>query len=234
MLKPVNRFRKEKKDGSWVWEFENLEPSLADDMEIEAVPHINSRGSRLRPGASNESGEWPNGKDRVDYIERNDRWLMAHTNYTVKASSTLPPDGDLRYGAGNINDDDWENAWSEGAAGPGRGEWLEIRPEVAKPLAALKLHPGYGKTEELFRANARPKRIKVELNGEHSFTAEVPDRSNWREWCWIPIHGYDKPVKVLKITFEDVREGTRFDDMCVSGLQLVVKLNKEPKTGPVR
>ena len=38
VLKPVNRF---KKDGdNWVWDFENLEPTMADDLEIEASPEI--------------------------------------------------------------------------------------------------------------------------------------------------------------------------------------------------
>jgi len=235
VIKPVNRFHK-CEDGSWVWEFENLEPTLADDIEVEAVPEINSYGYRMRPGVGKDTGEWPKAKDRVTYIKRKEQWFMGHCNYTAKASSTLPPDGNLRYDAGNVNDEDWQNAWAEGAPGPGRGEWLEIRPEVPKPLAAIKLLPGYAKNKKLFYANARPKTVKVELNGEHSFTAELPDLVEWKTWKWqrIPIRGYDKPVKTIKLTFEDVWNGTLYQDLCVSGVKLVVKLDKKPEVTPAR
>jgi len=214
IIKPVNRF---KKDGeAWVWEFKNLEPTLADDLEIEAVPEINSYA---RVNRDKTPTEW------TTYIDRGGSWFMAHRNYAAKASSTLPPDGERRYNVANLNDDYWNHAWSEGAPGPGIGEWLEIRPKVPKPLVALRILPGYARPEKLFKANARPKKIKVELNGEYSFTASVKDK---RAWQWIPVRGYGKPVKLVKITFEDVWEGSRYEDLCVTGLALVVKLDKKP------
>ena len=228
VIKPVNRFHKNK-DDSWVWEFENLEPTLADDIEVEAVPKFSSYGYRLRLGAKKDESR--DVKNRADYIHRRGRWLMEHRNYTATASSTLPPDKNNRYDVGNLNDDDWQNAWAEGAPGPGRGEWIKIRPEVPKPLAAIKLRSGYSKSKELFFANARPKTVKVELNGEYSFTAELPKpiEREWRHWHRIPVHGYNKPVKTVKLTFEDVWKGTRYDDLCISGLDLVVELDKKPK-----
>jgi len=208
IIKPVNRF---KKNGhSWVWKFQDLEPTLADDIVVEAVPTIEFMHA---------------------YRKIRGKWTMTHENYTVKASSTLPPDQHHSYYPAELNDSVRDNAWSEGAPGPGIGEWLEIRPKVAKPLTAIKMHPGYRETEELFQSNARPKRIKVILNGDHSFTADIPDKN---AWCWIPVRNYDKPVKTIKIVFEDVWKGTHFEDMCVSEIALVAKLDKKPKLGPVR
>lgn len=213
VLKPVNRFKKEGSD--WVWNFENLEPTLADDLEIEAKPSEHS---------------YP-GDEGTRYIERNERWTMAHTNYRVKASSTLPPEDGHNYDATEIQRF-WPNGmWSEGANGPGVGEWLEMEPAVPRPLVAINMLPGCQKSDALFKANARPKKILVELNGEHQFAVEVPDLMDSYE---IPIKAYAKPVKKIRLTFQEVYPGNRFEDLCVSGVSLHVRLDKKPKIQPTR
>lgn len=213
VIKPVNRF---KKDGeNWVWIFENLEPTLADDLEIEATPEI--RGHH--------------GPGEVRYVERGGQWLMSHTNYEVRASSALPPANGVTYEAANIKKCWSDETWSEGAQGPGTGEWLELKPVAPKPLAAIGILPGYFKSDELFQANARPKKILVRLNDEQPFSADIP---NSKEVCRIPIRGYAKPVKEIRLTFQEVWPGTRFEDLCVSGVRLEVKLDRKPKIEPVR
>ena len=155
----------------------------------------------------------------------------AHIKNFTLILSTLAPDGEISYAVTNLNDDDPDNAWAEGKPGPGVGEWLELRPEVAKPLRAILMKPGYQKSEELFRNNARPKKVKVILNGEHSFTADVPDK---KAECVIPVHSYAKPVSVIKLIFEEVWPGAKFEDLCVSGVRLEVKLDKKPNLPSVR
>jgi hypothetical protein len=222
VLKPVNRFKKE--GDSWVWSFENLEPALADDLEIEAASEANTYGRSL----SDDGGfDGP----QATYIEKGGKWSMAHSNFSVTASSTLPPDGSLTYSADHVKKFWGDEAWSEGAAGPGTGEWLELKPQIAKPLIAISLLPGYCKSDELFKANARPKKILIELNGEHRFHADILDSP---DECEIPVKGYAKPVKSVKITFEDVWKGTQHEDLCISGVQLHVRLDKKPKIQPSR
>ncbi len=217
VIKPVNRFKKV--GNNWVWEFEDLEPTLADDLEIQAQPAM---GSRPVSYAKNDGSR---------YVSRGDRWTMSHVNYQVSASSTLSASDNHSYAAANVKRVDREHAWCEGADGAGVGEWLELKPAVAKQLANIEMEPGYSKSEELFRANARPKKVKVDLNGEHSFTAAVPDDM---ATCWIPIRGYDKPVKTIRLTFLEVWPGEKFEDLCVSGIRLHVRLDKKPKLEPVR
>jgi len=214
VLKPLNRFHKQGE--AWVWDFENLEPTLADDLVIDPVPAVD----RI----------WEDSKS-VTYVHRGGDWSMEHHNYKATASSVKPPEGDLNYAVANLNDGDPNNAWCAGKPGPGVGEWLELRPEVAKPLRSLVLLPGYQKSEELFRANARPKRVKVILNDEHTFSADVPDK---RARCTIPVPGYAKPVRVVKLIFEEVWPGGKFEDLCVSGVELEVKLDKKPFITPRR
>ena len=213
VLKPVNRFKREGEN--WVWNFENLEPTLADDLEIQAQPEINEH----------------NGGEAIRYIERGDRWLMSHTNYQIKASSFLPAEGDHSYEPEKVRNFWGDDAWCEGVKGSGVGEWLELTPAVPKPLNAIEIEPGMTKTEELFKANARPKKVLVELNGEKRFTVEIRDS---KDVYRIPIPDYSKPVKKIRLTFQEVWPGTRFEDLCVSGIRLQVRLDKKPKIEPVR
>ncbi len=223
ILKPVNRFRKE--GVRWVRDFENLEPSLADDIEIEARPAVNEYSEYLGKDAGHSKLHL-----YATFVERRKQWSMLHSNYLVKASSTLPGDGDIHYHAENIREH-WEgNAWSEGAPGPGAGAWLELTPAVPKPLLGIRMKPGYQK-EGLFKANARPKKIRVELNGEHRFDADIPDVE---EETAIPVSGYSKPVRKIRMTFTEVYAGSRFDDLCVTGVRLHVRLDKKPNVQPAR
>lgn len=214
VLKPVSRFKQEGEN--WVWNFENLEPTLADDIEIEARPEIRGHHS------SDETSR---------YIERGSRWFISHRNYEIQASSTLPPADGHSYDAGNLKGLGDDRVWSEGAKGSGAGEWLELKPVAPKPLAAVEIWPGFARSEALFQANARPKKIMVTLNGEHQFSADIPDAMDSHR---IPIRGYTKPVKTIRLTFQEVWPGKKFEDLCISGIWLHVKLDKKPKLEPVR
>jgi len=213
VLKPVNRFKKE--DGNWVWNFENLEPTLADDFEVEASPKIHNH----------------NNTESTRYVERGSQWLISHTNYEVRASSELAPADGHTYEVSKIKNFWGNETWSEGKPGAGVGEWLELKPVAPKPLAAIEIQPGFAKSDDLFQANARPKKIRVELNEGHSFKVDVPDS---KDVLRVPIIGYTKPVNKIRLTFEEVWPGTKFEDLCVSGVRLEVKLDKKPKLEPVR
>ncbi len=207
VLKPVNRF---KRDGlNWVWNFEDLEPTMADDLEIESSP-----------GRISYYG---------DYSEENGHWMMTHSNYHVKASSTLPPEGTVKFVAANIKGND--NPWCEGAKGPGIGEWLELEPVEPKPLTAISMTPGYARDQKLFEANGRPRKMLVELNGEHRFTVDVPDS---RDEVEFPVLNYRKPVKKIRLTFIEVWPGNRFEDLCITHVSLHVRLDKKPVLPPCR
>ncbi|MFU8893014.1 MAG: NADase-type glycan-binding domain-containing protein [Luteolibacter sp.] len=229
VIKPVNRF---KKDGDrWIWNFKDLEPTLDDDLEIECQPAVNIYQSQ---STIPDRYDVPNHL-RADYIDRGGRWSMIHSNYQVKASSTLAPEGEYRYDATNIRDVWEDNAWSEGAKGNGVGEWLELTPAAAKPLIDIRIKPGYQKTTDrgldLFTANARPKNVRVELNGEHRFDVEIQDRE---EEVVIPVRGYDKAVRKIRLTFTEVYPGELFDDMCVTTVRLHARLDREPQIQPER
>jgi len=210
VIKPVNRFRKEGRN--WVWEFTDLEPTFDDDFEVEAQPETSSY--------SENDGS---------YIQRGERWTLAHANYEVRASSTLTPEGEHTYGAENLKQ--WK-AWAEGAPGPGIGEWIECKPAVPKPLAAISFEPGFStEDKKLYRANARPKIVRLELNGEHAVTMEVPDSPEEFRYA---IEGYGKAVKAVRLTFEEVWPGDHFEDLCLRKFRLHVGLDRKPEIRQAR
>lgn len=214
VIKPVNRFKKE--GDNWVWEFSELEPTLADDFEVEAQPEFSSY-TRFEEDKA------------TTFAKRNDRWTMVHSNYAIRASSTLPPQGEFTYDAENLKL--WD-AWAEGAKGPGIGESLELKPVVPKPLVAISFDPGLdGHDEKRYVNNARPKKVKLELNGEHTATLDVPDSPE--EFRFV-IEGYDKPAEKIRLTFEEVWPGKKHEDLCLRNLRLHVALDQKPEVRPAR
>lgn len=224
LIKPVNRFKKQ--GTRWIWEFRDLEPTLADDFEAECRPAVDTYYGRTPDGGFAHGED----KKRVDFVARGDKWSMLHSNYQITASSTLKPGDGMTYDAAHLKEARSENTWSEGAAGPGVGEWLEIVPEQAKPLSEILIKPGYQKGD-LFEANARPKKVKVELNGKHVFVANVADL---KEEVSIPVTGYDDPVRKIRMTFTEVHPGSKYEDLCVSSIRLHAILDKKPKLAPSR
>lgn len=214
VIKPVNRFRKEGKN--WVWEFSELEPTLADDFEVEAQPEVSTytRFEEEKPST---------------FVKRGERWTLAHANYGIVASSTLAPQGEYTYAAENLKL--WD-AWAEGAKGPGIGEWLELKPVVPKPLVAISFDPGLDPNDaERYANNARPRKVRLELNDEHTVTLDVPDSPEELRYV---VAGYDKPVSKVRLTFEEVWPGKKHEDLCLRNLRLHVALDEKPEVHPAR
>lgn len=106
-------------------------------------------------------------------------WQLAKADpgsFSRWATSILPPPGDRQQPKGGSHraydewtctyapyravDDDPETAWCEAAEGAGVGELMlaHIRPEEA-----LLVRPGFAKSEELFHANNRPKKLRISV-----------------------------------------------------------------------
>lgn len=219
VLKPAKRFARQ--GNAWVWEFENLEPTLADDLEIQAAPGGSTSTTYVdeRRGKDDVRDALPDDAVRSTWIERGGRWFLEHQNFRARASSELAAGA-----ANNVRDDDYNTEWIEAAPGPGVGEWLEVRPEFPKPLSAVTLYFRDGPS------NPVPKKIRVELNGEHRFTEEVPERGLLR----FPVLGYTKPVKTMRIIFEEVRPGEQTEEAGISKVLLEAVSARKPKLGPAK
>jgi hypothetical protein len=88
--------------------------------------------------------------------------------------------------------------------------------------------PGYkGENKELWGKNNRVAEMEVTLNGEHTFTAKIPDEKFAQPYP-IPVRGYSKPVDNVKLTIKGVHRGSAARDTCISAVDLRAKLSKKP------
>lgn len=150
-------------------------------------------------------------------------------NVNVNASSTLKPHGKYSYSASNVQDLNRENAWVEGTEGNGIGEYIEIEQNclIASPeyktdigFTELCIVNGYAATEKNWAENNRVKEFKMYFNDKYITTIVLEDTIKQQ---YIDISQFNLKVQngeTAKFKFEinDVYEGTKYDDTCVTGL----------------
>ena len=212
IVAPRERFKRQ--GDQWAWSFSGLEPTLADDITIRAVPAYN--------------GYLVYGDGRR-YVERRQSWGLRTQSYKATASSTLPRGKTRDYGAQHLADERFQAPWAEGVPGLGVGEWVELSPTRSVPLIALEIAPGFsspGDGRKLFEANGSPTRVEIILNEEHAFIATLGDQPRSQ---LIPILGYTKPVSRIRITIREARPGTKYGDTCISSVALYERLAKAPE-----
>jgi hypothetical protein len=95
-----------------------------------------------------------------------------------KSSSDLdrvnPFEGVGKYEAFNLIDRDPNTAWVEGVKGNGVGEYAFISMGAFFP-DSIKIRNGYQKTQELYNANSRPKKLKISFYTGYYFDGDVTE-----------------------------------------------------------
>jgi hypothetical protein len=226
--KPEERFRKIS-DTQYEWEFENLKPSLADDIRI--VAH--SKYDKYPTGYSEEDFQ-----RHASYVLREHQYFLDHTDYDAAASSTLAAQGKHNYDVVNIKGDpsrEIQSPWAEGVEGDGIGESITLNVKRPLPLYGILLRPGYYDydNKDPWWKNNRVAALEITLNDEHSFTETIPDE-RFDEPYLIRVRGYTKPVNKIKLTIKGVHRGTQFHDTCISLVELRAALANKPEIKPAR
>ena len=168
--KPKERFQKIN-DTHYEWTFENLEPTLADDIRITA----HSKYDRYPTGYSEEDRS-----HHGSYILREHQYFLDHTDYDATASSTLAAQGKHNYDVVNIMGDptrEVQSPWAEGVEGDGIGESITLNVKRSLPLYGILIQPGYYDYDdkEPWLKNNRVAALEITLNDEHTFTESIPD-----------------------------------------------------------
>ncbi|HLJ50486.1 MAG TPA: hypothetical protein VKU01_30950, partial [Bryobacteraceae bacterium] len=147
-LKPANRFKET--PAGLVWEFTNLSPTLADNIEISMNDKFNTVGvyDVENDGTQNS---W--------YSFEGDRYYLDFHGYIAKASSERKG-----YPVQNIADLIKATAWVADKSG---GTDESITLTLAKPahVDQLGIIPGYTKSKAIHFANNRIKDLEVSVNG---------------------------------------------------------------------
>jgi hypothetical protein len=221
--KPKDRFQKVS-DTHYEWTFENLKPTLADDIRV--VAH--SKYDSYPTGYSEEDR-----RHRGSYVLRDHQYFLDHTDYDPTASSTLTAQGKHNYDVVNIMGDptrEVQSPWAEGAEGDGIGESITLNVRRPLPLYGILLRSGYYDydNKDPWLKNNRVAALEITLNDEHTFTESIPDEHFERPYL-IRIRDYTKPVTKIKMVIKGVYRGTQFRDTCISFVELRAPLTKKPE-----
>jgi hypothetical protein len=251
ITKPKDRFKKVS-DTQFVWEFQNLKPTLADDMRIVVHPAYDSYPARGEFAVNYEDPKF-----RADYIIQKNRYFLDHTDYDAVASSTrkpepatspsptataseskeesapLEPESEPTFDVNNIKGVNSNGPWAEGVEGDGIGESINLTVHKPLPLDAIMIMPGYRSDDATsWTKNNRVAELEITLNGEHTFTATIPDEK-FNGLYPIPIRNYPKPVNTVNLVIKKVHPGTTHDT-CISRVELRAKLSQKPKIQAAR
>lgn len=144
-------------------------------------------------------------------------------DFDVSASSVLKQSG-YNYDPENLMDLNRSTCWSEGAAGNGVGESVMFTSTQENQLVrGIAIVPGYSKNSELFTKNGAPRTLLLEYSG--------PDTQGEMQKLTIGDYIYDSGTLYLdfeqaanisecKITILEVRDGSKYDDCCISEMFL--------------
>ncbi|MFP2905860.1 NADase-type glycan-binding domain-containing protein [Pyxidicoccus sp. 3LFB2] len=140
---------------------------------------------------------------------------------TVTASSVLVDAKDAgRYGPANLLDEDPGTLWAEGAKGSGAGAWVELGFPPNTPVHAFLVTPGNAKSAKLYKANARPRKAKLELKlvEGRRMAYELDFPRDFPAGGAIYVN-YERKFAVhsARLTVLTVWPGSRYPDLCLGG-----------------
>lgn len=144
--------------------------------------------------------------------------------FDVSASSTLEAAG-YNYDVSNLTDLDASTCWADGESGNGTGETITFSSGQAQIVRGLAVLPGYCKSEDLYTKNAAPSAVRIEYDGQTTeYTIDDADltyNSNDPMAGTVYIDfGQEIQISECKVTITGVRDGSKYDDCCISEMYL--------------
>lgn len=137
---------------------------------------------------------------------------ISNSSIFITASSQLSP----KYKAANVKDMDMNTVWAEGNNNDGSGEWLKIQLKEKEFVHNLILFPGHSKSNKLFKANNRIKKLELSFNGKKQiyFIKDIfiP--------AILPINSFTNGIK---ITILETYKGYKYNDLCIGEVMLTKK-----------
>jgi hypothetical protein len=132
---------------------------------------------------------------------------------SVKASTTLAPQGKYKYLASYVCDDDPTTAWVEGNADYGIGEFLEFNDWVPMGTGEISILNGYQSSKIAWENNSRVKKFKVSINGKEMCIIELGDVMGVQSFM-LPANSGGS----LRFTILEVYPGLKWKDTAISGI----------------
>lgn len=130
----------------------------------------------------------------------------------VCASSVLTPQSGNRYGPRNVFDGDPATAWVEAGPGDGQGQWIEYRFEWPMRVQSFEILAGYAKDRKAHVNNARPRELRVIVDGEFIETVRLDDTMELQRLR------LSEPVEAGRLRLQVVSSypGRKWQDLAIS------------------
>jgi murein DD-endopeptidase MepM/ murein hydrolase activator NlpD len=139
---------------------------------------------------------------------------------SVSASSHLPTDRWGQYQAWMATDGVLGTAWTEGVAGAGVGEWIELRFPETIEVYSIILDIGYDENADVFYKNNRIKRVTLVFSNGEQFELIFSDRRGMQEMPLVRAPGPNIETTSIKIVIEEVFPGWKYDDTCLAEIEV--------------
>jgi hypothetical protein len=155
-------------------------------------------------------------------------WYCGEGPKKVSASSYLKAQGTSTYEAKNAHDFNYKNAWVEGVAGYGIGEFLEYTfGATASRVTDIKIANGFVKSEAAWANNSRVKKLKMYVNNKPYAILNLKDERALQTFKVEPLGNANredfealqrKPDWTLTFEIMEVYKGLKYDDVVISEL----------------
>lgn len=112
--------------------------------------------------------------------------------------------------------------WVEGAKGYGINETISV--EFKNQIYGFSILNGYADIQnmKLFKENSRVKKLKVEdLTNKLEYTMTFEDK------VYFNYLELSKPSKSIKLTILDVYKGTKYQDTCITSVEVLEKASEK-------
>ncbi|MDE5939643.1 MAG: hypothetical protein K2H37_11235 [Lachnospiraceae bacterium] len=139
------------------------------------------------------------------------------------ATSELTDSGQS-YQAFAAVDGNKDTCWAEGVDGNGEGEFIKIKFTTTINLTEIYLLNGYMKNEDVYNKNGKIKRAELGFSDGTTLDADLQECSYQKaeDQTFSDCILLDKPISTdfLKITILEAEAGTKYDDICLSEIEL--------------
>lgn len=144
-------------------------------------------------------------------------WYCLTSPSNFSSSSFL--ESSEKYGSKNIHDFDLKTAWVEGNEDYGIGENIDITFEFSsgKPkITTVDIFNGYCKSESLWKANSRVKKLAFYANGELIGNFLLEDVYKKQRFKIGSLDGDENHKLVLTFKIVEVYKGEKYKDVAIS------------------
>ena len=150
------------------------------------------------------------------FYSGNCSWYCGGQIDSVTASSALAD----RYAAEKAHDFSIVTAWVEGVEGNGEGEYIKYAfPGTCPRITTVLIHNGYVKNWEVWRDNARVKRLLMYYNDEPYAILNLQDTMGLQSFD-VGVLGYEDkdsaPAWSIKFEILEVYPGKKYEDTAIT------------------